>query len=56
MRLVLRLSLALLLTGLGLGVLNLYIDGRIGDVQLLCSIAAAGGFILVTVKAITRNR
>jgi hypothetical protein len=56
MRRLLQLSLALLITGLGLGVLNLYIDGRIGVVQLLCSIAAAGGFMAVTVKAITRRK
>jgi len=56
MRLLLRLSLAILLTGLGLGVLTLYIDGRIGVVQLICSIALAGAFTAVTVKAVTRGK
>ena len=56
MRRLIQLSLALLITGLGLGVLNLYFDGRIGVVQLLCSIAAAGGFMAFTVKAITRRK
>ena len=56
MRRLLQLSLALLITGLGLGVLNLYIDGRIGAGPLLCSIAAVAAFVAITVKAITDGK
>jgi hypothetical protein len=56
MRLLLRLSLVLVIAGLALGVLNLYIDGRIGAGPLLCSIAGVAAFVAITVKAITRER
>jgi hypothetical protein len=56
MRSLLRLSLVLVIAGLALGVLNLYIDGRIGAGPLLCSVAAVVAFVAITVGAITRDK
>jgi hypothetical protein len=52
MRSLLQLCLVVIISGLGLGVLNLYIDGRIGVGLLICAIGGVAIFAMLTVSAL----
>jgi hypothetical protein len=55
MRALLTLSIILLISGLALGLLNLYIDGRIGAPLLFGIVVAAAALAAFSVNIISRK-
>ena len=56
MRRLVTLSLVLLVAGLALGLLNFYIDGRIGAPMLFGMIVSVSAIIAFVVTLFTRNK